>query len=76
MIDKFKKNWYLYLTGALLALQAAVFLIFRGESYLQIHDNLDLFMAHYEMLKKAGIWFAHGVDAPIMHGISRDLLPK
>nr|WP_297705359.1 DUF6044 family protein [uncultured Butyrivibrio sp.] len=73
MIDKFKKNWYLYLTGALLALQAAVFLIFRGESYLQIHDNLDLFMAHYEMLKKAGIWFAHGVDAPIMHGISRDL---
>ena len=63
----------MYLTGALLVLQAAVFLIFRGESYLQIHDNLDLFMAHYEMLKKAGIWFAHNVDAPILHGVSRDL---
>ena len=34
-----KKYWYLYLTGALLALQAAVFLVFRGESYFQIHDN-------------------------------------
>ncbi len=54
-------------------MQAAVFLIFRGESYFQIHDNLDLFMGHYEMLKKAGLWFAHGAEAPIMHGLSRDL---
>lgn len=68
-----KKYWYLYFTGALLAIQAAVFLVFRGESYFQIHDNLDLFMAHYEMLKKAGLWFAHGENAPILHGISRDL---
>ena len=68
-----KKNWYLYLTGALLAIQAAVFLIFRGNTYPQVHDNLDLFMAHYEMLKKWGLWFAHDVDAPILHGVSRDL---
>lgn len=71
--ESIKKFWYLYLTGALLAIQLAVFLIFRGESYPQIHDNLDLFMAHYEMLKKWNLWFAHGVDAPILHGISRDL---
>ena len=70
---KFKDKWYMYLTGALLAIQAVVFLVFRGESYLQIHDNLDLFMAHYEMLKKWGLWFAHDVDAPILHGVSRDL---
>jgi hypothetical protein len=68
-----RKRWYLYLTGALLAIQAAVFLIFRGESYPQIHDNLDLFMAHYEMLKKWHLWFAHGATAPILHGVSRDL---
>ena len=68
-----KKYWYVYLSGTLLAIQAAVFLIFRGESYFQIHDNLDLFMAHYEMLKKAGLWFAQGADAPILHGVPRDL---
>jgi hypothetical protein len=68
-----RKNWYKYLTGTLLLLQAAVFLVFRGESYFQIHDNLDLFMGHYEMLKKGELWFAHGVDAPILHGVSRDL---
>ena len=73
MSHNIRKNWYMYLTGTLLFIQAAVFLVFRGDSYLQIHDNLDLFMGHYEMLKKGGLWFAHGVDAPIMHGISRDL---
>ncbi len=73
MNHNFKKTWYMYLTGTLLLIQAAVFLVFRGESYLQIHDNLDLFMGHYEMLKKAGLWFAHGVNAPILHGVSRDL---
>ncbi len=72
-VSNIKKNWYWYLTGTLLFLQAAVFLVFRGNSYLQIHDNLDLFMGHYEMLKKGNLWFAHGVDAPILHGISRDL---
>ena len=71
--SSFSKKWYLYLTGALLAIQAAVFLIFRGECYPQIHDNLDLFMAHYEMLKRWGLWFSHGVDAPILRGVSRDL---
>ena len=71
--SRITKKWYLYLTGALLAVQAAVFLIFRGESYPQIHDNLDLFMAHYEMLKKWNLWFSHGADAPILHGVSRDL---
>ena len=73
MNHNIKKNWYMYLTGTLLLIQAAVFLVFRGESYFQIHDNLDLFMGHYEMLKKGGLWFAHGVNAPILHGISRDL---
>ncbi len=63
----------MYLTGTLLLIQAAVFLVFRGESYFQIHDNLDLFMGHYEMLKKAHLWFAHGADAPILHGVPRDL---
>ena len=71
--NSIRSKWYIYLTGALLAIQAAVFLIFRGNSYPQIHDNLDLFMAHYEMLKKWKLWFAHGVDAPILHGVSRDL---
>lgn len=59
--------------GLLLLAEAAVFLVFRDGSYLQIHDNLDLFMAHYEMLKRGHLWFAHNADAPILHGVTRDL---
>ena len=62
-----------FVVCVLLLLQFGVFLIFNEESYPQIHDNLDLFMAHYEMMKKAGAWFAHGVRLPIMHGLDRDL---
>ena len=71
--DRIKSYWYIYICAAFLGLQALVFLIFRGDSYLQIHDNLDLFMAHYEMLKKGHLWFAHSAAAPILHGVSRDL---
>ena len=66
--------WYQALPGALLAVQAAVFLIFRQESYPQVHDNLDLFVAHYEMIKQGGAFFAQNVSMPMLHGIDRDLL--
>lgn len=59
---------------ALLIVQLAVFLIFREESYLQVHDNLDLFMAHYRMISRNHAWFSHGVTLPMLHGVSRDLL--
>lgn len=73
VINHIIKNWFWYLVGGLFFLQALVFLIFNENSYLQIHDNLDLFMAHYQMLKINGLWFKHGVNAPMLHGVTRDL---
>ncbi len=49
-------------------------LIFRDNSFIQIHDNLDLFMAHYRMIQRNGGFFAHGVTMPMLHGVDRDLL--
>ena len=73
LLKSVRKLWYLYIVEILLFVQCGVVLIYRDNSYIAVHDNLDLFMGHYEMLKKGGLWFAHGVDAPILHGISRDL---
>lgn len=73
-IEKIGACWYLYFTGILLLMQALVFLIFRENSYIQTHDNLDLFMAHYEMMKRQGAFFAQNVKMPMLHGIDRDLL--
>lgn len=69
-----RNKWYLYLPAALLFLQAAVFLVFRENSYPQVHDNLDLFMAHYEMIRRNGAFFAQNVSMPMLHGVNRDLL--
>lgn len=74
VVEKISAAWYMYLTGILLGLQVLVFLIFRENSYIQIHDNLDLFMAHYEMIKREGAFFAQNVEMPMLHGINRDLL--
>ena len=61
------KYWYLYILGIVIVAQALVFLIIRDNSYIQIHDNLDLFMAHYEMIKLNHAWFAHGESMPMLH---------
>ena len=72
--NKILEKWYIYLVGVLFAIQALVFLVIRENSYLQIHDNLDLFMAHYQMMKLNKAFFAHNVQMPMLHGINRDLL--
>ncbi len=74
IIGSIKEKWYIWLVGALFMLQLSVILIFRDGGYIQIHDNLDLFMAHYEMIKRNHAFFSHGVTMPMLHGINRDLL--
>lgn len=66
-------RWYVIAAAALVLLQALVFLVFRGESYLQVHDNLDLFQAHFAMMRRDGSFFANRATLPMLHGISRDL---
>ena len=66
------KNWYWLFVGGLLFLQAAVFLFFRKKSYIAVHDNLDLFVAHLQILKNTDTFFAHNVSLPILGGVSRD----
>ena len=55
---------------------ALVFCIFGEGSIISVHDNLDLFVAQFQMLKNTDSFFAHGVDVPFLGGISRDNLPS
>ncbi len=73
-IDTISKNWYLFFIGGLLLLQAAVFFIFRENSYLAVHDNLDLFVTQLKMLKNTDTFFAQDAVIPMLGGISRDNL--
>lgn len=74
IINSIKEKWYIYLVSALFLVQALVFMIFRQDSYLQIHDNLDLFMSHYQMMKVNNGFFAQNTTMPMLHGVDRDLL--
>ena len=66
------KNWFWLFTGFLLLLQAAVFLILGEDCFLQVHDNLDLFVAHLQIMKNTDSFFAHDMTLPMLGGISRD----
>ena len=70
--DYVYKNWYWLFVFGLLALQAIVFLIFQENSYLAVHDNLDLFVAQLQILKNTDTFFAQNAVLPMLGGVSRD----
>lgn len=79
-----KQKWFIWLTKywfffpiiGFLLLTAGVFFGCGESSYIAVHDNMDLFLAQYQMLKNTGSFWKHGVDVPFLGGISRDNLPS
>lgn len=76
MGKKICKNWYFILIGLFFIGAAAAYLYFGEGSYIAVHDNLDLFVAQFQMMKNTGSFFAHNADVPFLGGISRDNLPS
>ena len=70
------KYWFVFPITGFLLLAAGVFFGFGEHSYIAVHDNMDLFLAQYQMLKNTGSFWKHGVDVPFLGGISRDNLPS
>lgn len=55
---------------------AGVFFGYGERSYIAVHDNMDLFLAQYQMLKNSHAFWKHGAEIPFLGGISRDVLPS
>ena len=70
------KYWFLFPIIGFLLLTAGVFFGYGEHSYIGVHDNMDLFLAQFQMLKNTRSFFRHGVDVPFLGGISRDNLPS
>ena len=64
------------LVGIFLLAVTVFYAVIGENSYIAVQDNLDLFMAQFAMLKNEGIFFSHGVSAPFLGGVSRDVLPS
>ena len=74
MKEKIKKNWYVYLILGLAFLQVFMFTMWGEHSFIAIHDNLDLFVAHNKIMKNQNIFFGSGHEALLLGGVSRNLL--
>lgn len=70
------KYWFLFPVIGFLLFTAAVFFGYGERSYIGVHDNMDLFLAQFQMLKNTGSFWKHGVDVPFLGGVSRDNLPS
>lgn len=70
------KYWFLFPITGFLLLTAGVFFGYGERSYIAVHDNMDLFLAQFQMLKNTDSFFKHGVEVPFLGGISRDNLPS
>ena len=75
-MKKIVNRWYLIIPAGFILFAALVFGIFGESSIISVHDNLDLFLAQFQMLKNTDSFFAQGVDVPFLGGISRDNLPS
>lgn len=72
MKKAFEKYWFYLFIGLIVCAQAVVFLFFGENSYIAVHDNLDLFVTELQMMKNTGTFFSHNVNLPMLGGISRD----
>lgn len=76
VLKKITDKWYLIAAGGMILFAALVFSIFGEGSIISVHDNLDLFIAQFQMLKNTKSFFSHGVEVPFLGGVSRDNLPS
>ena len=56
-MKKIISRWYLIIPAGFILFAALVFGIFGESSIISVHDNLDLFMAQFQMLKKYRFFF-------------------
>lgn len=76
ILKKILSKWYLIIVIGFLGFAALVFGIFGEDSIIAVHDNLDLFVAQFQMMKNTGTFFAQDAQIPFLGGISRDNLPS
>ena len=75
-MKKIISKWYLIIPAGFLVFAALIFCVFGENSIISVHDNLDLFIAQFQMLKNTDSFFAHGAEIPFLGGVDRDNLPS
>lgn len=64
--------WYWWVVALILLGELAVFLFFGTKSYIGIHDNLDIHITDYEILRQQEAFFSQNKVIPFLGGIDRN----
>lgn len=75
-MKKLAERWYLLIVFGFLLFAGLVFILCGENSIIAVHDNLDLFIPQYQMMKNTGTFFSQRAEVPFLGGISRDVLPS
>ncbi len=69
------QKWYWVLIIAISIIELITFIIAGPyHTYIGVHDNLDIHIADYQIMKLYNVFFAHGTDIPLLGGIDRNFL--
>lgn len=71
--EKMLQNWYVPFVLGIFFLQVFLFLLFGEDSFIAVHDNLDLFVADNKMLANQHAFFGSPQTILFLGGISRDV---
>ena len=72
----FEKFWSFIFVGLFFICTILLYMTTGTDSYLAIHDNLDLFIPQFQMMKNDGTFFALEASTDFLNGISRNVLPS
>lgn len=74
-MKKVKANWYWGIVILITAIELITFIIAgKNHTYIGVHDNLDIHIADYQILKLNNAFFSHNVTVPLLGGIDRNFL--
>lgn len=69
-----RNNFFFLIVLCIAVAQISMMVLWKDHSFIAIHDNLDLFIAHNKMMKNEGAFFGKNVTLGMLGGIERDLL--
>lgn len=71
-----ERCWAFIFVGLFFICTAVLYFSLGENSYIAIHDNLDLFIPQFQMMKNDGTFFALEAGTDFLNGISRNVLPS
>ncbi|NDO50874.1 hypothetical protein FMM75_16205 [Lachnospiraceae bacterium MD335] len=72
MKNVIREKWHWRLISFFLLVETVVLLLLGDNIYASAHDNLELHVLDYHLLRENGLFFAHGAELPVLNGVSRD----